>query len=153
MHSIANIGSRSPPISQSSGINAMSGQFGTGFQLASLSSSSQPAARGIYSTATPSLGAQTVSTLLQTQDMSQTQARGGHGGGGEHHGMKMMSGLEVDEAGEGEEGQLLSLRKKAEKKTKSVSVFSVNKTDEDELSTDNCDQTEEGNPDKAALNG
>jgi hypothetical protein len=58
----------------------------------------------------PPLGSQTVSTLLQTQDLN--QAEQAHGGGGGHHGsMKMMGGLEAEEVAGEEEAQLLRRRK------------------------------------------
>ena len=100
MHGITNIGAHSiASPSQGSATNALSSQSGSGFQLAALTNpSSQSVARSVSSTSPPTLGSQTVSTLLQTQDLNQTQVRGGGGGGGHHGGVKMS--LEAEEAEE-----------------------------------------------------
>ncbi len=118
MHGIGSIGIHPANFaSQGTGMNSPSGASGSGFHLASLTGGvGQPVARGVSSTGTGSLGSQTVSTLLQTQDLSQTQIRGGggHGGGG-HHGMKMVAGGETEETMEAEEASSLHAQKKTGK--------------------------------------
>ncbi|MDR3425562.1 MAG: hypothetical protein P4M13_10915 [Alphaproteobacteria bacterium] len=96
------------------GMNSTSGQANAGTPFAVLPSPlSQLAARtgGASLANSPSLGAQTVSTLLQTQEMNQLQARGG---------LNLMQGLEAEEAAENEVARFLNVRKKAKKTIKTA---------------------------------
>jgi D-serine deaminase-like pyridoxal phosphate-dependent protein len=77
----------------------------------------QSSAPAVSATGSPSLESQTLSTLLQTQDLSQTQPHG-HGGGGHHGAMKVMRNLAAEEAAESEEAKLLKRRKKLTKTVK-----------------------------------
>lgn len=111
MHILQSMGARVSP-QQSAGVNAMSASANNGFQSAmpTANLASLPVMR--FSTATLSLGAQTISTLLQTQDISQTGGHGGGGGGTHHMGLKMPSLAESEIASESEEAQILKQRKK-----------------------------------------
>jgi hypothetical protein len=133
MRGIANIYSPlAPPPLQGVGNSSNSSQSGGGFQMATLGRSllASPSAQGVSATATSSLGAQTVSTLLQTQDLSQIEEHGG-GGGGHRGGMKMMAGLEAEEeAAESEEAQNSQRRRKLTKLIKSSTTAVTNEVDE-----------------------
>ena len=146
MHGIGTIGAHSlASPSQGAGANSLSSQSGSGFQLTSLTGASNPSvARGISSTASPSLGSQSISTLLQTQDLSQTQVRGGGGhGGGAHHGTKMTLSPEAEEAVESEEAQTLRQSKKSQKTGKSATASEPAKVDENGEVVDDVEQTGE----------
>jgi len=144
MHGITSIISPSVASpSQVAGMNALSS--GTSFSVSALANlANQLALRGVSPTTIPSLGAQTVSALLQTQDISQIQSPGGHGGGGGYHAINLTPVLEAEPAAESEESQLLRRRKKLAKKLEAA------KAEEDEASPDDVEQNEENRLHKKA---
>lgn len=90
------------------------------------------------------------SALLQTQDLSQTQAHGGHGGG--HHGaMKMPSALETEEILANEEAEILQRRKKKEALCNKIAAMTEAGDSEsmEEAPKDADCRNDEGNPAKA----
>jgi hypothetical protein len=123
-----------PSSSQILAANTLSDRPGSAFQPVALTAlpsqpASMPRAGGLVAVSS-SLGAQTVSTLLQTQDISQTPVHGGHGGGG-HHDMKTITpGLEAEAAEESEEAQILKRRKKLLEKMQAGKAAETDDTDE-----------------------
>jgi len=105
-------------------------------------------AQGLSTTATPSLGSQTVSTLLQAQEeLSQSQIHGG--GGGHHGGMRMLPGFEAEEAAEEEEAQRLRQRKKLSRMTKASDTSAAVEVDENGVPIKaDVEQTEANLPNK-----
>ena len=147
MHGIASVGAHSVQAApQGAGINVLPLSSGASFQLAALTNPvNQFTPRGVSAAASSALGSQTVATLLQTQDLSQTQARGGgHGGGGHHHG-SMTPSLETEEAAASEEAQILRPRKQLTKAVKAANASETAKTDENGVDTEDVEQTEEEN--------
>jgi hypothetical protein len=142
MHGIGTIGAHSMTSAHGVGANASANAPTSGLPFASLTNAaSQPSARGVSSTAFSSLGSQSVSTLLQTQDLSQLQARGGGHGGGGHHGMKMTPSLEAEEAAEESEEE----RKKLTKTITSSGVSDLTELDENGEVAQDAEQTENNN--------
>jgi len=122
------------------------GSSGVPFQLTNLSgAASLLAARAVMTTASPALGAQTVSTLLQTQDLSQTPARGGHGGSGHHGGMTTPPSFEAEEAAESQEASMLSQRKKLTKSRKMSETSETPESEEDSRDDGDTQPQEEKN--------
>jgi hypothetical protein len=145
MHGVTNIVTYLTPPPRVTGTSTPSdsGPSGPGFQTAVLARPGASFAQGTSTTASPSLGSQTVSTLLQTQDLNQTQAHGG--GGGHHGGMKMTPGLEAEE----EVAEVLRQRKKLTKTVKPSDTSEATEVDENgvPLTTD-VEQSETDLPGK-----
>jgi hypothetical protein len=113
MHLVGNIQNRPAPTTSSASPTNASTTTGGNFPIASLARAGAPSSRGISAGMPSSFGAQTMSTLLQTQDLSEQEQLHGHGGGGGHRGgMKTTPGAEAEEAAESEEAQRLRRRKK-----------------------------------------
>jgi hypothetical protein len=135
MHGIANIGARPAlaPAQGAVGTNLPSGQSDTGFQVAAATTSvKQVHAQNISGNGSSSLGSQTLSALLQMQDVSQAHGHGGGHGGGHRGGMKGMAGIEAEESAETENAKLVAPRRKLEKKTTASSVSETEETEETE---------------------
>lgn len=133
MHGISHIGG-SPSYNATQGTSGVQGQgnaAGSPFAQPALPvPSTPPASHGVSAGISRPLGSQMVSTLLQTQDLSQVQHRGGHGGGGHHGGMRMMISAEVEEAAGSEEAQQLKSRKKLIDKLKAMLTSETAEVDE-----------------------
>jgi hypothetical protein len=145
MHNITSIVTHFSAASPQSAGSSSPVPTGSGFQsaLAARPGSIPAPPPSISTTLFPSLGSQAVSFLLQTQDLSQTQAHG-HGGG--HHGAKMTSDVEADEvAGETEEAQQLTQRKKPEKTARTSETSETVEVDENGVPlTDESEETSAG---------
>lgn len=144
MQSISNIGATPVYTSpQGAASPVQSGQSGSSFQAAALvPPSSSLMAQGLSAGISRSLGAQMISTLLQTQDLSQTPQAHGHGGGGHHSLMKTMASLEAEEATGSEEAQLLKRRKKLADKFQSSVISDTIELDENGIPITNEDKKE-----------
>jgi len=133
---------------QTTGASPSPGQSsGSGFQ-AIADSLKQSSNQGIANTASSSLEAQTTSTLLQLQDLSQTQPHGG-GSGGHHGGMKMVNNLEAEETAESEETQPSRQRKKFGKTINRDGITETVEVDENNVPlTTNAQQAETNTPEE-----
>jgi hypothetical protein len=111
--------------------SSFNNQSGTGFQLpAPTTPMSQSSAQGISSVVSLSLDSQTLSALLQVQDLNPAQGHGHGGGGGHNGGMKMMPNLAAEEAAESEEAQLVRGRKKFTKEVRLDNTSATAEVDE-----------------------
>ena len=135
MHGITGIFTHlAPSAPQATGPNAPSSATGGAFQLATLAKSAA-SPHAVTASVSSSLGSQTVSTLLQTQDISH-----GHGGGAGHHGSKTTPGIEAEEAGATEEAVTLRRRKKLSQTTKADDLEETKELDENGMPlTENVD--------------
>jgi hypothetical protein len=132
MHGIGNIALHSVAPAPQSGAGLPANPSGATFQLPSFpnaGSLSSPA-QGISSSGSPALGSQTLSALLQTQDLTQTPGHGGGGGGGHHGGLKMLPNLALEEAVESEAAQVLRQRKNLAKTIKTNKASEAAEVDE-----------------------
>lgn len=154
MHGIGNIALHSVAPAPQGGVGLPANPSGATFQLPSFpNAGSLSPTQGMSPSGAPTLGSQTLSALLQTQDLTQMQGHG-HGGGGGHHGglTMMIPDLAAEEAVESETAQFLRQRKKLTKRIKTDTASEETEVDENGVvvtkdDADSATDDEEGKED------